>query len=80
MAKAKAQPVKKDETVKRSYTKTAVKPTPEPTDIEKTRTFTEVFASDAYASAEAFGATVEVVRVEEGDDGGAGTTVTVIYK
>ena len=80
MAKAKAQPVKKDETVKRSSTKTAVKPTPEPRDIEKTQSFTAVFASDAYASAEAFGATVEVVSVEESSSGDAGTTVTVTYK
>ena len=80
MAKAKVQPVKKDETVKRSSTKTAVKPTPEPTDIEKTLSFTAVFANDAQASAEAFGATVEVISVEESSAGNAGTTVTVTYK
>ena len=80
MAKAKVQPVKKDETVKRSSTKTAVKPTPEPTDIEKTKSFTAVFDNDAHASAAAFGATVEVVSVEESDAGDAGTTVTVTYK
>ena len=80
MNRTKSQPKEKDETIKRSATKKAAKPTPKPSDVEKTQSFTAVFASDAYALAEAFAATVEVVSVEEGDDGGAGTTVTVTYK
>ena len=33
MAKAKTQPAKKDETVKRSSTRSKAKPTPQPSDI-----------------------------------------------
>ena len=80
MAKVKAQPTQKDETVKRSSTRAVAKPTPKPRDIEKTQSFTAVFASDAHASAEAFGATNEVIGVEESSAGDAGTTVTVTYK
>ena len=80
MAKVKVQPTQKDETVKRSSTRAAAKPTPKPSDVEKTQSFTAVFANDAQASAEAFGATVEVISVEESSAGNAGTTVTVTYK
>ena len=80
MAKAKVQPTQKNGTIKRSSNKAVIKPTPEPSDIEKTQSFTAVFANDAQASAEAFGATVEVISVEESSAGNAGTTVTVTYK
>ena len=80
MAKVKVQPTQKDETVKRSSTRAASKPTPNPSDVEKTQSFTAVFASDAHVSAEAFAATVEVVSIEESSAGDAGTKVTVTYK
>ena len=80
MAKVKVQPTQKDETVKRSSTRAEAKPTPKPSDVEKTQSFTAVFASDAHVSAEAFAATVEVVSVEESSAGDAGTKVTVTYK
>ena len=80
MAKVKAQSAQNDETIKRSSTRAAAKPTPEPSDIEKAQSFTAVFANDAHTSAEAFAATVEVVSVEESSAGNAGTTVTVTYK
>ena len=76
MAKVKVQPTQKDETVKRSSTRAAAKPS----DVEKTQSFTAVFANDAHTSADAFAATVEVVSVEESSAGDAGTKVTVTYK
>ena len=84
MAKAKVQPTQKNGTIngtiKRSSNKAVIKPTPEPSDIEKTQSFTAVFANDAHTSADAFAATVEVVSVEESSAGDAGTKVTVTYK
>ena len=80
MAKAKTQPAKKDETVKRSSTRSKAKPTPQPSDIEKTISFTEVFVNDARSLAQAFVEDKEVISMDESDAGDAGTTGTVIYK
>ena len=77
MAKAQATP---DETIKRGGT--IAKPTPKASDVEKTQSFTAVFADDAHASAQHFinNSEVEVVGVEETGAGNSGTMVTVTYK
>ncbi len=68
-----------DKTIKRDRTAPA---TPQAKDVEKTQSFTAVFASDAHAEANrAFeGSEVEIVSIDESGAGDAGTTVTVTYK
>lgn len=65
-----------DETIKRA------RPTPQAKEVEKTQSFTAVFATDAHAEAiRAFeGSEVEIVSIDESSAGDAGTTVTVTFK
>ena len=65
-----------DATIKRNQAPS----TPNASDVEKTKTFTAAFGSDAHAAADHWLGEREEVKREETDAGHAGAAVTVTYK